>query len=45
MSVADASLVRMAELLSRSPVLTLDRDFKPILDTLARENSHTSYNC
>ena len=28
MSVADASLVRMAELLSRSPVLTLDRDFK-----------------
>jgi predicted nucleic acid-binding protein len=28
MSVADASLVRMAERLSRSAVLTLDSDFK-----------------
>lgn len=28
MSVADASLVRMAEQLSRSPVMTLDGDFK-----------------
>jgi uncharacterized protein len=28
MSVADASLVRMAELLHRSPVLTLDTDFR-----------------
>jgi uncharacterized protein len=28
MSVADASLVRMAEQLTRSPVLTLDRDFR-----------------
>lgn len=28
MSVADASLVRMAEQLSRSPVLTLDGDFR-----------------
>lgn len=28
MSVADASLVRMAEQLNRSPVLTLDEDFR-----------------
>jgi predicted nucleic acid-binding protein len=28
MSVADASLVRMAELFGRSPVLTLDEDFR-----------------